>query len=285
MSQQTVLERPALNESIYSRVASLVNLIASPVSAEQAMTREIYGLSWLESLASLNPDGSWAKMCQGYCQVRLDGSLEEFSETWPRWGIVLDGVCMVPRMLERHTDETESLLWRTPDANLGARGPKSWETYVDSMKHGTHAVNLMDQVRHGPALWATPNTMDALPQRSPEALLRQATTTRKGRTRPANLREQVDERVIAMWPTPHANCHTGAGEHGTGGLNIQTAVQQSQTGQLNPDWVECLMGFPIGWTSIDGQPDSEKSNTIGSRQESQQALNIELTVSSVSEMR
>ena len=41
-----------------------------------------------------------------------------------------------------------------------------------------------------PQLWATPNTMDHLPQRSPEALIRQATTTRKGRTRPANLREQ-----------------------------------------------------------------------------------------------
>src|SRR5699024_6348581 len=42
-------------------------------------------------------------------------------------------------------------------------------------------------------LWATPNTMDYMPQRSPEALKRQAETSRKGRTRPANLREQVCE--------------------------------------------------------------------------------------------
>lgn len=49
------------------------------------------------------------------------------------------------------------------------------------------------------------------------------------------------------WPTPHANCHTGVGEHGEGGDNLQTAVN----GQLNPDWVEILMGFPIGWTDID----------------------------------
>ena len=35
--------------------------------------------------------------------------------------------------------------------------------------------------------WATPNTMDYLPQRSPEALLRQA--ERGGQDRPSNLRE------------------------------------------------------------------------------------------------
>jgi len=46
--------------------------------------------------------------------------------------------------------------------------------------------------------WATPNTMDHMAQRSPEALKRQFETTRKGRTAPANLREQVHPR---NWPT------------------------------------------------------------------------------------
>jgi hypothetical protein len=30
--------------------------------------------------------------------------------------------------------------------------------------------------------------------------------------------------AINMLPTPHGNCHTGAGEHGEGGQNIQTAI-------------------------------------------------------------
>jgi hypothetical protein len=51
--------------------------------------------------------------------------------------------------------------------------------------------------------------MDYLPQRSKEALLRQATTTRKGRTRPANLREQVDTETVKMWPTPTVGCVEG----------------------------------------------------------------------------
>src|SRR5210317_1678090 len=58
-------------------------------------------------------------------------------------------------------------------------------------------------------LWATPNTMDHLPPRSEEALLRQATTTRKGRSKPANLREQVDENTMKMWPTPAARDYKG----------------------------------------------------------------------------
>ena len=53
--------------------------------------------------------------------------------------------------------------------------------------------------------------------------------------------------VVKLWPTPHRNCSNGAGEHGDGGRNIQTAVN----GTLNPDWVECLQGFPLGWTDID----------------------------------
>ena len=87
--------------------------------------------------------------------------------------------------------------------------------------------------------------------------------------------------AVNLWPTPHRNCSNGAGAHGDGGLNIQTAVSLWPTprankpegyssngysptlaqrvtgevrpahGMLSPDWVECLMGFPLGWTDID----------------------------------
>jgi len=53
--------------------------------------------------------------------------------------------------------------------------------------------------------WATPNTMDHLSAKSPETLLRQSQTVRKGRTRPSNLREQVDPTAVKIyqgeWPT------------------------------------------------------------------------------------
>ena len=136
----------------------------------------------------------------------------------------------------------------------------------------------------GSQLWATPNTMDGLPQRSPDALKRQAETSRKGRSRPANLREQVCLETVRMWPTPTAREYKG-------GRNPETLLQKGRKpsntlgdaviwstpqardyrtgqkeryenpkrtknlndqvgGQVNPTWVEWLMGFPIGWTDL-----------------------------------
>ena len=132
--------------------------------------------------------------------------------------------------------------------------------------------------------WATPNTMDYLPQRSEEALHRQATTTRKGRTRPANLREQVNPKAVEVyqsWPTPdvaQAQKVSNRPNYGQLGLANHPAVhgvdvsrprqkkdraglsgqdQTSTTGKnpeqfgvLNPAWVEQLMGLPSGWTEL-----------------------------------
>jgi hypothetical protein len=56
--------------------------------------------------------------------------------------------------------------------------------------------------------WATPNTMDSLPPRSPEALKRYITEMRPGRTNPCNLREQVDPETMEAfktWSTPRAS--------------------------------------------------------------------------------
>jgi len=65
-------------------------------------------------------------------------------------------------------------------------------------------VSVQTTKGKGYGLWATPNTMDHLPQKSKETLIRQATTIRKGRTRPSNLREQVCEETMKIWPTPNS---------------------------------------------------------------------------------
>jgi hypothetical protein len=81
--------------------------------------------------------------------------LKRFSQTWPRWGMTVGGAAYEHPM---------SVL------RMGA---------ID----GGSAPNK----------WATPNTMDRLPGRSYEAMKRQATNGgRKNRSRPSNLREQID---------------------------------------------------------------------------------------------
>ena len=129
-------------------------------------------------------------------------------------------------------------------------------------------------------LWATPNTMDHLPQRSEEALLRQARGAWKCHTRPSNLREQVDERTMKLFQTMTANdaknstfppsqmnrngglikslmATPQARDYRTGSISRWNDPNRSRNlndqigGQLNPTWVEWLMGFPIGWTDLD----------------------------------
>tara|TARA_E500000318_G_scaffold103630_1_gene108871 strand:+ start:1121 stop:1615 length:495 start_codon:yes stop_codon:yes gene_type:complete len=154
-------------------------------------------------------------------------------------------------------------------------------------------------------LWATPNTMDHLPQRSDKALKKQATTSRKGRARPANLREQVDPETVRKWqeaqepvlwatpsassgeppkrddwtwtglywidhngekkqtrlkdqaqmyPTPTASDHKGSGRNETMRNRLDYAVEKPDgkrvSGSLNPQWVEWLMGYPVGYTDL-----------------------------------
>lgn len=45
------------------------------------------------------------------------------------------------------------------------------------------------------------------------------------------------------------------------GVGIRTAVG----GKLNPDWLEALMDFPVGWTLPEALPVGENPSTIGSR--------------------
>lgn len=62
------------------------------------------------------------------------------------------------------------------------------------------------------------------------------------------------------WPTPTASDY---GTNKGGAAGRVGAVR----GPLNPQWLEALMGFPAGWTAIDGQQEGAPSNTPGSQPE------------------
>lgn len=118
--------------------------------------------------------------------------------------------------------------------------------------------------------WATPNTMDCLPSRSYEAMKKQATNgQRKNRSKPGNLREQIDPLMCQAykeaqaeanhWPTPMGQAQGSTGSI-AGSSDFSRKVEQIEgmretpngpktgSGKLNPRWVETLMGLPIGWT-------------------------------------
>lgn len=168
------------------------------------------------------------------------------------------------------TDETESGLWPTPTSqeagvmnpeiltDKNGAAPKRGER-VYNRRTGKHVQMTLGRAVN---LWATPNTMDHLPLRSPESLKRQAATTRKGRSWPANLREQVHPEVVdawKMWATPRASEHKDVGPVGSKShmhqlnrdyLCAQVKDSSFPTGKLNPEWTEWLMGYPIGHTEL-----------------------------------
>ena len=162
-------------------------------------TKEICGLPPLNAFALYDLNShSWKTSQVSF----LTNTLDEFSETWPKQGMMQNGVCWELTMWVPPIEGKESGLWRTPDAWLGKRGPKAKNSYLKALKTGKHAINLLDQVIHG-RKWPTPNARDALKDTSPK-------------------RDRLPDAV-------------GSDPHG---------------GKLNPDWVEWLMGWPIGWTDL-----------------------------------
>src|SRR5260221_1755690 len=99
--------------SISSVVDSPANLIASLESAKQVQTNATYGESFTASFARLDPLGLWLKTYQDCYQAKLDGSLEEYSETWPKQGTMQNGNVYERPTLEHPISENESSLWPT----------------------------------------------------------------------------------------------------------------------------------------------------------------------------
>ncbi len=77
--------------SILSAEDSRVSPTVSPACAKVPMMHAISGENSPELFASLSPDGSWLKTCQGFFQLNLDGTSDAFSETWPRSGTMSNG--------------------------------------------------------------------------------------------------------------------------------------------------------------------------------------------------
>jgi DNA (cytosine-5)-methyltransferase 1 len=108
-------------------------------------------------------------------------------------------------------------------------------------------------------MWATPRTSDV---KSGRTLNEKGQRISKSSDLVfgANLADQVK-----MWPTPTSstggpskNSDNPRGKHGGNPLATAVAMHPASTERnkatptsLNPNWVEWLMGYPDGWTSLE----------------------------------
>ena len=189
-----------------------------PQEKEQELTEsdQECGEKWRGSFTKYDPDSSLWKTHQ----CSLLGDLEKFSETWPQWGLMRDGECWEQRTLEQTIRGTGfGLSLPTPvssNATSGAVIGKNDKFYQTStgMPRKVNQNGKDGSVGLGRLvqMWPTPVTRDYKDSGSQEALIR----ARDKRDSP--------------------------------GLGLLVGAEGG--GNLNPMWVEWLMGWPLGWTDL-----------------------------------
>ncbi len=198
---------------------------------------QVSGESLLASFATWNPHGSsWRTVQRSLLE---DWTL--FSGTWPRSGTMRNGTCSERTTLARRTAASASGLsvtYPTPVAiEASARFNRS------PSPGAALRPTLGAMAKH--ALWPTPTV--------------HGNDNRKGLSPKSGdgLKTAVQTR---MWPTPNATDYRDRGHAGSPvtlrriekGKQINLSASVSDTsGALNPDWVEWLMGWPIGWTALE----------------------------------
>ena len=106
-------------------------------------------------------------------------------------------------------------MWRTPSVAEEKNQNTSTQIY------------LQNQVGATPKAWATPQASDHV----------------EGRRTDLDSNQKCLGRDMKQWAT--ATVSTGAHRQKDGSMTPM--VERTQTGKLNPRWVETLMGLPVGW--------------------------------------
>jgi len=217
------------------------------------------GLKCSEWFARWDPDTcSWKTS-----QACLFGGWIGYSGTWPRAGTMRTGIAYRRPQLAPLTSVTGCSLWptataadasghaqvaehKTPGQTGGttlAGAVRRWPTPTSSMM----TLGDMEQARFSgmdarrPTYaeanrFPTPTAFDAIPATGPRNL----DGKRHGGGNKPGLRH------LALLPTPNAqDWKSGKTVSDYGNSR---PLRERVNGQLNPTWVEWLMGFPLGWT-------------------------------------
>lgn len=192
-----------------------------------------YGQKWLGSLGKYDPATHSLKTAQH----SLFEDLTECSPTLPRSGLMRDGELWELPTLAHRTAASESGFWATPAASDSQRGG----TITPAMT-GQSLVQMVNT----PEYWPTPTVC--------------GNYNRKGVS--ANSGDGIATAVSQrMYPTATATAYKGWSQnHNRADTDDRldytieregfSPGQQTPPMRLNPDWVEWLMGWPIGQTEL-----------------------------------
>jgi len=283
-------------ESTSSQAASPANPTAAPVSDSVPPTSAGSGQSLSGAFAYFDPATlSWRTYQDSLLSTEEQPSAV-FSDRWPRSGMMRSGSVAArpkPALHTSATDSGSSPYWPTPvvgdsvgagNRNLPGSKAHAGSSLTDKVNEGQRprfrtpraseaehpgrtqtpkdgqTLGLTEQINQ--PSWPTPTAQDAKNDGGPSQMERN--------TLPLNAAAKV-------WPTPKSSPsgpdYARANRPRSGGDDLATSVaREGGTGQLNPTWVEWLMGFPLGWTAC---ADSATRSSRRSQKRSARTSSIE----------
>lgn len=224
------------------------------VSQEKDSGKQIHatcGQRPLKCFALLGQDMPSSRMSPDSCKRP---TLEQYSGKLPKAGMIADGACWELPTLEQIIGENGSGYWPTPQA-AGKPSGENEETWLKRQADGkvsTPPLSLAVKMQN----WPTPASRNYRGRHAPGS---KSFEQRKRHPRGVNLVEELQRREEAErhWPTPMSrDFRTGDRPESRRARNVtrkhtpQLNDVVAPGGQLNPPWVEWLMGWPIGWTDL-----------------------------------
>lgn len=160
-------------------------------------------------------------------------AFERLSEHLPKSGMTVGGLVYLPQALELHTKENDGSYLPTPTAqSYGSnQGGSAGRT-------GKKRLSLVSMASKN--LWPTPQARDYRSGDNPNS-------DRAKRKQKLGWSKNLNDAVLL--PTPYARDWKGTGAPSEYDRNTPP-LSAHAGGQLNPTWVEWLMGYPIGWTEL-----------------------------------
>lgn len=187
-----------------------------------------YSMKSCASWKKYIPHLSFSKMFPPY---ELEDWLKS-SGHFPIFGMTVAGRVYLPMKLEPHTLGKDGFCLPTPTAHQygSSNNGNPGDSRTQYKTKGKMSLQTMAKKNQWPML-PTPRPCSGL------------------RSSGANRTEIMN--ALKLWPTPRASEATRGPGGGSNRKDHQKTLSQTIGGQLNPTWVEWLMGYPIGWTALD----------------------------------
>jgi len=242
--EQELTDQPSFLE------VSPANLFPWLESKKAKGTTVTYGRKCFELSENLRRVGLSVRTYLESCELPL----MTFARTWSVLATKSGFSILKLRLSERCTGESESHLWPTPNAmdHLPARSMESMQRMATGARKGRKTLSNLREavdpvaVDQWAKLWPTPTTRDyKTADLNPESKRFQQKTELNS--------------AVKLWSTPNASDCRDRGNMSNPAiqrraemgkqLNLSMVVSEN-SGQLNPTWVEWLMGYETGWTDL-----------------------------------